>query len=172
MFNPLGTMFGKVMSGVAVVLLLAVAVQTIRVERLQTIVAKLTGQNKALRHSLDEIKDATAVADRKAREAKAAAEAEYKRKAEITDAKYESALADARARAADYARRMRVKAPGGASSGPATPADRGGAEGADRSDQGTFVAVSEQDFGILTENTERLKAAREWACSLDGARCE
>ena len=153
------------------VLLIAVGVQTIRIEHLQTLVAKLRGDNKALRLDLDRVAEATKIADKRAREAKAAAEAEYRAKAERTDRAYEKNLADARARAADYARRMRVKAPGGSSSGPATPADRDGAQGADRSGEGTFVAVSEQDFGILTENTERLKAAREWACSLEGAEC-
>lgn len=173
MFNPLGTLFGKVMSGVAVVLLLAVAVQTFRVERLQTIVAKLTGQNKALRHSLDEIKDATAVADRKAREAKAAAEAEYKRKAELTDAKHQSELAEARRRASAYADRNRVPAPPGGAPSRTAPAPGGDApEGADRSRDDSGVVVTRADFDTLVDNTLRLKAAREWACSLDGAKCD
>ena len=129
------------------------------------------GVAKALRIDLDNVRTATELADQKARTAKLAAEAEYRKKADETDARYEAALADARARNADYARRMRIHAPGSAG-GSTTPADSGGAQGADGSGQEPFVAVSQSDFDILTENTERLKAAHQWACGLEGAKCE
>lgn len=156
------------------VLLIAVGVQTIRVERLQTIVAKLTGQNKALRLDLDRVREMTELADRKAREAKAAAEAEYKRKAEITDAKHQTELAEARRRASAYADRNRVPAPpsGRPSSGASPAADRDGSQGTDRPGVDSGVVVTRADFDTLVDNTLRLKAAREWACSLDGAKCD
>lgn len=158
----------------AAVLLLAVGVQTIRVERLQTIVAKLTGQNKALRLDLDRVREMTELADKKAREAKAAAEAEYKRKAEMTDAKHKADLADARRRAANYADRNRVPAPasGRPASRAAPSADSDAPEGANRPRDDSGVVVTRADFDTLVDNTLRLKAARDWACSLEGARCE
>lgn len=153
------------------VLLIAVGVQTIRVERLQTIVAKLLGQNKALRLNLDQVKVATKQADRAAREAKARTEAEYRAKAERTDDLYQARLASANARADAYARRMRVNPPN--SAGRAAPgASSSDAPSPDRSGEGTFVAVSDDDFRILNENTQRLKAAHEWACQQEGAKCE
>lgn len=153
------------------VLLIAVGVQTIRVEHLQAIVAKLRGDNKALRMNLDQVKEATQRADKAARDAKARTEAEYKAKAEKADEVYEARLASANARADAYARRMRVNPPG-SSGRPAPSADDNGAGRVEEADQGTFVAVGRADFDILTENTERLKAAREWACSLEGAKCD
>lgn len=173
MFNPLGTLFGKVMSGIAVVLLLAVAVQTIRIEHLQTIIAKLRGDNKALRLNLDQVKEATQRADKAARDAKARTEAEYKRKAELTDAKHQSELEAARRRAAAYADRNRVPAPPGGAPSRSTPAPGGNTpEGADGRGEDSGVVVTRDDFNTLVDNTLRLKAAREWACGLEGAKCD
>ncbi len=155
------------------VLLLAVAVQTVRVERLKAIVERLTGQNKALRHSLDEIKAATAIADKRAREAKAAAEAEYRAKAERTDLAYKANLADARARAARYAdaNRVRYKAADRQTGGTSPAAPDSSAGSADQAGDDSGVVVTRGDFDALVDNTLRLKAAREWACSLEGAKC-
>lgn len=159
----------------AALLFVGFATQTIRIEGFNVWPIKHEGfkaANKRLRHDLDEIKKVTKVADQRAREAKARTEAEYRAKAEKADELYEARLASANARADAYARRMRVQDPRRAASGtPASPQDNGAGR-AEEADQGTFVAVSRPDFDILTENTERLKAAREWACSLDGAKCE
>lgn len=154
------------------VLLLAVGVQTIRVERLKAVVERLTGQNKALRLNLDQVAEATKQADKAAREAKAAAEAEYRAKAERIDREHQADLADARARANRYAAANRVRNPTNPSpTSSATPAPNGdGAGGAEQAGEDAVI-LSRPDFDVMVENTLRLKAAREWACSLDGAGC-
>ena len=155
------------------VLLIAVGVQTIRIEHLQTLVAKLRGDNKALRLDLDRVAEATKIADKRAREAKAAAEAEYKRKAELTDAKHQSELAEARRRASAYADRNRVPAPPGGSprqSAPASGSDTPEGSNGSRDDSG--VVVTRADFDTLVDNSLRLKAAHDWACQQEGAQCE
>lgn len=55
-FNPFTVLTSKIFGGLALVLLLAVGVQTIRVERAHTTIAKLTGENKALRGDIDRLK--------------------------------------------------------------------------------------------------------------------
>lgn len=125
---------------------------------------------KTLRIDLDRVKVATELADQKARAAKLAQEAEYRRKADEADREYQADLADARARADRYARLNRVRSQaGGAPSGTVTPAPDCDPQDAQRP-CGTpdMVAVSADDFRILNENTIRLQAAREWALGLNG----
>lgn len=161
----------------AALLFVGFATQTIRIEGFNVWPIKHEGfkaANERMRHDLDEIEKSTKEADRKAREAKAAAEAEYKRKAELTDAKHQSELAEARRRASAYADRNRVPAPpsGRPSSGASPSADCNGAPCPDRSGADSGVVVTRADFDVMVDNTLRLKAAREWACSLDGAKCD
>lgn len=147
-------------------LLAALAIQTVRIEGFLFITG-YKQENAVLRIDLDRLKQAQIVAKQKAEAEKLRIEAEYKAKAERTDNAYQAKLASANARIADYARRMRVEAPGGASGGTNTAPENNTAEGADRSGEDAFVAVSRADFDILNENTLRLQAAHEWAVGLD-----
>jgi hypothetical protein len=161
-------------AALAVVLFVGFATQTIRIEGLRLWPLHVEGFKQALatvRLDLDAIKRAQELAGLKAAQAKAQAEADYREKAERTDAIYESRLADANARADAYARRMRVEAPAGARGGPAAAATRDAAEGTDGPGADAYVAVSRPDFDLLTANTLRLQAAHEWACGLDGVKC-
>lgn len=164
-------------AALAVLLGIGVTTQTIRIEGINLWPLRIEGfkaANARLTLDLDRVKEATELADAKARAAKVAAEAEYQRKAEETDAKYQVQLADMRGRAARYAdaHRVRPQAVAGARGRAAAPAEGQRAEGADRSgSDAELVAVTRADFDTLTENTLRLQQAHEWACGLVGEGC-
>lgn len=150
---------------------IGLATQTIRIEGLKVWPLKITGFKEdvaVLRLDLDTIKTAQEMARVKAEAAKLQIEAEYKAKAEKTDAEYQEHLASANSRADAYARRMRVKAPSRGSGGTVAAPDSDSAEGVDGPGEDAFVAVSRADFDILNENTVRLVKAREWALGLNG----
>lgn len=104
----------------------------------------------------------------KAIAARLTAEAAYRREAEKTDAEYQTAL-DRAQRASDaYAQRMRTQGARGAPGGPAAPAPSDGPESPDRpGSDAELVAVTRDDFDILVENSVRLKAAHDWAKTLN-----
>ena len=149
---------------------IGLATQTIRIEGLKIWPLKITGFKEdvaVLRLDLDTIKTAQEMARVKAEAAKLQIEAQYRAKAEKTDAEYQEQLSAANDRIDAYAKRMRVKAPTGGSGGTVAAANSDSAEGIDGAGEDAFVAVSRSDFDILNENTQRLKAAREWAIGLE-----
>lgn len=114
-----------------------------------------------------EFEDARVKAAKAALAAKNAAEIHYRSIAERADNEAETAIADARARADAYARRMRVQGIGCASSRPTSPAEGSGPQSPDRSGEDAgLVALTRDDFDALVENTIRLNEAQKWALSL------
>ena len=99
---------------------------------------------------------------------KAAVEQHYKEQARETDLKYAQELGSARDRLAAYIARNRVRTEnsGGvsASSGPAESDRSSGVDGPRLPPE--LVAVSPDDLEICTVNSERLRAARDWALGL------
>lgn len=105
-------------------------------------------------------------AEAKAVAAKLATEARYRAAAEKTNGDYQTALA--RAQRASDAYRMRNQAARRAPSHATPPADNRSPESPDRSGaDAELVAVTRQDFDVLVENSVRLKAAHEWAKTLN-----
>ena len=157
-------------SGLAGLFLVGLTTQTIRIEGFKIWPIEIVGfkeEVKTLRLDLDTIKAMQLAAKEKFEAEKLRQEQEYREQAERIDHAYQAELADANARIADYARRMRVQAPR-SSSGRASPSpDSDASEGLDGSGEDAFVAVSREDFEILNENTLRLKAAHEWAIGLN-----
>lgn len=93
-----------------------------------------------------------------------ATEIHYRSIAERADNEAQAALADVRARADAYARRMRLQA---GCINPAAPAKDGTSQGGDRSgDDAEFLAVSRNDFDIMVENSRRLEQVNRWANGL------
>ena len=95
-----------------------------------------------------------------------AAEARYKDKANAADDKAALAVSAARAATADYAGRMRVKAPSCASSAAVAASQSDGARVPETVPADTLVAVSDADLQACGVNTATLLQAREWALSL------
>lgn len=124
-------------------------------------------------NSLAEMKAAQAVALKRAEEAKAKAEADYRDLSERIDDEAEQARAGAMDAAERYIAAHRVRPPsGGATGGPASPAqDRstgnGEGPGAPSELDVTFVAVTPDDVRICTVNTLQAEAARDWALQLE-----
>lgn len=177
MFNPLANLtwriWALIAAGLAALLFIGFSTQTIRIEGLKIWPFKIVGfkeENQTLRLDLDTIKRMQEHAREQQEAAMLRKEAEYREKAERTDDEYQARLADANARAAAYAGRMRVKVPGGIASGASASPESEGSQGADRpgsdAELGDYIAISQQDFEILNENTQRLKAAHEWAIGL------
>lgn len=109
---------------------------------------------------------AQAEASRIAKAALDHAETRYKDKANAADEKTVLAVAAADAATADYARRMRVKAPScaGSAAPPASQSD--GARVPEAMPADTLVAISDADLQACGVNTATLLQAREWALSL------
>lgn len=105
-------------------------------------------------------------AEAKAIAAKLATEATYRAKAEEADNDYQTMLARARRAADAYAQRMRAQVARGASGNPASPAPGNSPEGPD-GPRADAVVVGRDDFDILVENSVRLKAAHDWAKTLN-----
>lgn len=177
MFNPLTNLTWRIgaliVAGVAALLFIGFATQTIRIEGLRLWPISVVGfkeENRTLRLDLDTIKrmQERARADQEA--AMLRKEAEYREKAERIDDEYQTRLADANARALAYSKRMRVKAPSRVASGTSAAPEGGSPSRPDRpgedAELGDYIAVSQEDFNILNENTQRLKAAHEWAIGL------
>lgn len=95
-----------------------------------------------------------------------AAEARYQEKARAADQKTVFAVAAADAATADYARRMRIKAPSCAGSAAPSPAPHYGARLSQVMPADTLVAISDADLQACAVNTATLLQAREWALSL------
>jgi hypothetical protein len=95
-----------------------------------------------------------------------ATEARYQEKANAADEKTALAVSAARAATADYAGRMRVKAPSCASSAAVAASQSDGARVPETVPADTFVAVSDADLQACGVNTATLLQAREWALSI------
>lgn len=109
---------------------------------------------------------AQAEASRIAKAALDHAEARYKEKARAANEKTVLAVAAADAATADYARRMRVKAPACGTSAAVAEAPRYGPRFSAPMPADTLVAVSDADLQACAVNTATLLQAREWALSL------
>lgn len=109
---------------------------------------------------------AQAEASRIAKAALDHAEARYKEKARAADEKTVLAVAAADAATADYARRMRIKAPACGTSAAVAEAPRYGPRFSAPMSPDTLVAVSDADLQACAVNTATLLQAREWALSL------
>lgn len=110
---------------------------------------------------------AQAEASRIAKAALDHAEARYKEKARAADEKTVLAVTAADAATADYARRMRIKAPACGTSAAVAEAPRYGPRFSERAGAASnMVAVTEDDLQVCTTNTIKLESAREWALSL------
>lgn len=109
---------------------------------------------------------AQAEASRIAKAALNHAEARYKEKARAADEKTVLAVAAADTATADYARRMRVKAPSCGASTAVAEAPRYGPRFSAPMPADTLVAVSDADLQACAVNTATLLQAREWALSL------
>lgn len=161
-------------AGLAGLFFLGLATQTIRIEGFKLWPLHIVGfkeEVKTLRLDLDTIKVMQLAAKEKAEAERLRMEAEYQEKAEKADDEYRSKLADASARAAAYANRMRVQAPYSASSGSGASTESNPATSADRSSEDAeYIAVTRSDFDVMIENTLRLKAAHEWAVGLNAER--
>lgn len=123
-------------------------------------------ENGALKLDLDNIKAAQAVAGERAAAAKLAEENRSRLNAERIDNEMDTLRAAARAATERY--RMRSQAANRAPGHPTTPADDNGPQGTDGAGEGA-VMVGRSDLDILVENTVRLKAAAEWAKTLNAA---
>lgn len=175
MFNPFANLTWRigaiVAAGAAGLFFLGLVTQTIRIEGFKFWPIHIVGFKEevfTLRLDLDKIKGAQELAAKMAREKREELEREYREKAERTDYEYQAKLAHARARSDAYARRMRIAAAGRASSGAGAASEGNATEGFDGPSETSFmVAVSRDDFDILTENTVRLVCAREWALALN-----
>lgn len=153
-----------VKGGIIFALILALAVQTARIEGVLWFDG-LKAELALKQAQIDKISDAQETAELKAIAAKLQAERKYAEKAKEADNAHAKELAGALDRANAFIRANRVQCPqaGNSLSRSAAPAEGGSAEGADRPDH---VAVLAQDVMICTENTERLKAAKAWADGL------
>lgn len=164
-FNPFSALTSKIFGGLSIVLLLALGVQTWRVDhyRDDRDQWKLAFNNqKAAYVAAQEAAKAKAIA------AKLTAEAAYRQEAEKTDAEYQTALAAAQRASDAYVARMRAEAARGASGRPAAPAPSDGPESPDRpGSDAELVAVTRDDFEIMVENSVRLKAAHDWTKTLN-----
>lgn len=125
-------------------------------------------ENNNLRLDLDAIKAAQVTAAAKALAAKAAEEARSRADAERTDDAFKNEIDHYRSLASRYAsaNRVRPQAPRSASSGAATPSTDHSAEGTN-GPSNTAVVLDRADFDIMVENSVRLKAAVEWAKTLN-----
>ena len=121
-------------------------------------------ENGTLKLDLDKIKDAQVVAAERQKAANDAEEARHAIEAERNNRELETLRAAARAATERY--RMRSQAAHRASGYPTAPADDNGPQGVDGAGEGA-VMVSGSDLDILVENTVRLKAAVEWAKTLN-----
>lgn len=101
-----------------------------------------------------------------ARRALEAQEAKYAAHAKDTDHAYQAKLADARAAAADYVRRMRAQAPARDGSGTLAAAEDRTAGVLQDVPASTGVVVSEHDVQACTEAYVYAVSAREWAMGL------
>lgn len=101
-----------------------------------------------------------------AKRALEAAEARYQEKARAADQKTVLAVAAADAATADYARRMRIKAPSCAGSPAPSATPHYGARLSQVMPPDTLVAVSDADLQACAVNTATLLQAREWALTL------
>lgn len=109
---------------------------------------------------------AQAEASRLAKAALDRAEARYQEKARAADEKTALAVAAADAATADYARRMRVKAPACAASEPVAAAKSGSASVPQSLPAYPDILISDADLQACSVNTATLLQAREWALSL------
>lgn len=158
LFSPL---IAKILGGLLIATLLFGGVQTWRAGYWKQVAT-------VLRLDLDKIKLAQTIAGERAVAAKAAEEARTRLNSERTDSAHQTELARLRALADRYANanRVRSKAPGGASSGAPAPTNNHSPQGADG--PGTdAVVLDRDDFDIMVENTARLKAAHDWATTLN-----
>lgn len=153
----------KILAGLSALLLVALAVQTIRANHYRD-------SRDQWKTAFDNQKAAT-IATQQAAKAKAIAaklttEARYRAEAEKANDAYQDMLARAQRASDAYAQRMRAKALGDASgrSPASTPGD--GPEGPDRP-RADAVVVGRDDFDILVENSVRLKVAHDWAKTLN-----
>jgi hypothetical protein len=107
----------------------------------------------------------------KAIAAKLAVEAAYSAKAKEADHVYQTALDRAKRASDAYVARMRTQGARGASGGTAAPAQSDGPESPDRpGSDAELVAVTRDDLEIMVENSVRLKAAHDWATTLNVGR--
>lgn len=164
-FNPFSALTSRIFGGLALVLLLALGVQTARLNI-------RTGQRDDYKLANETMKKAYAAAEAtasaKAIAAKLGAEAGYRVKAEKTDAEYQTALARAQRASDAYAERMRAQVAGSAPRGATAPADGRGPTSPDGPGaDAELVAVTRDDFDILVENSVRLEAAHNWAKTLN-----
>lgn len=150
--------------GVILALILALAVQTARIEGFLWF-RGLKAELALKQAQIDKIRDAQETAELKAIAAKLQAERKYAEKAKEADSAHAKELAGALDRASAFIRANRVQCPqvGNSLSRSVAAAEGGSAEGADGPDH---VAVMAADVMICTENTERLRAAKAWAESL------
>ncbi len=125
-------------------------------------------ENKGLRLDLDAIKAAQVTAAAKAVAAKFAEEERHRIDAERTDDAFKNQIDHFRSLADRYAsaNRVRPQAPRRAPSGTAAPTKDNSAEGANRP-SATAVVLDRADFDVMVENSVRLKAAVEWAKTLN-----
>ena len=174
-FNPFSAITAKLFSGVALALMLAFMVQTVRIEGFLWIegfkaaVARLTHDNAVIRVNLDTLKTANEIATARAHEAKRLADAKAAKQKELSDERLSKERARYRKLAARYAATSRLRGKAGApdqrgASGADLPRSEAAAQGPDRaSADAEFLAVSRSDFDIMVDNTVRLKEAVEWA---------
>jgi len=101
-----------------------------------------------------------------ARRALEAQEAKYAAHAKDTDHAYQAKLADARAAAADYVRRMRAQAPARDASGTVATAEDRTAGVLQDVPARAGVVVSEHDVQACTDAYIYAVSAREWALTL------
>ncbi len=147
--------------GVILALLLALGVQTARIEGFlwhDGLKAKI-----ALREAeIAKIEVVQEVAELKAIAARAAAERKYAEKAKEIDLDYRKKIAGSIDRANRYVASNRLRCPsvGSQASGSVATAESGSPGSAEAADQ---VAVLASDVMICTENTERLRASKAWA---------
>jgi len=166
--------FLGIKGGVILALVLAIGVQTARIEGFLWLDG-LKDRIASLRGSLAEIQAAQKVAEYRAIAAKAEAERKYAEKAKEIDREHQAELADASARADRYITANRVQCPsvGSQGSGAIAATEDHSAAGGDGSGSTAIVdavAVDAEDIRICTTNTARLQSVREWAASLANRR--
>lgn len=159
LFEPL---IARVLGAVSLVLLIALGAQSVRASHYAHKAEQCAAGRAADRQAYVQ---AQREAEAKAVAQKQAVEAAYKAKAEKTDEAYQTALARAQRAAAAYAERMRVKAPGGASGKPGSPAPSDPAKGSN-GPGADAVILDRHDFDVMVENSVRLKEAHDWALTL------
>jgi len=175
------------LGGLAIaVLLVLLAVQTVRIEGLSVWPLHLSGWKPraiAAEAALREVAAAQELARREAESARDAAEQTYRTIAAETDKEADDALDQGMAAADRHIAAFRVRRPaaGDPSGGAPAPARDRGAPGGDRPGPpaelaasgsaaavpGDWVAVTADDVRICTENTLRLEAARAWGIALE-----